>query len=499
MTHALAPEHAMTEVINPATGEAIAEVPAHTQEDTVEAFEVARCAQKRWAKSSLRERRRIFLRFHNLVIDQRDRIMDTIQAENGKNRLSALEEILDVAMTARHYAYKAGKLLSPQSRKPVVPLLTSTREERVPKGVVGIISPFNYPFSLTVSDAIAAIVAGNTVVVKPDSQTPLSALLGAELLAEAGLPSGVFNVVTGRGFEVGQAITRECDYLMFTGSTATGTALAEQVAPRLVDYSMELGGKNAMIVADDADIPRTVASSWPACFSNTGQLCISAERIYVHRTVAEEFIAGFVDRVKRLRVGGGTSWELDMGSLISAEHADKVERFVDDAVAKGARVLAGGVRLRELGDAFYTPTVLADVPETADLYRDEVFGPVVYIEVVASNDEAIARANDTDYGLNSTVWASPATGRKIASRLNSGTVNINEGYAPAWSAIDAPMGGFKTSGVGRRHGDGGLTKYTESRNVTLTRGVNLVNNGFRSDRWADVLASSLKLGRDILR
>ncbi|EEI16026.1 succinic semialdehyde dehydrogenase [Corynebacterium lipophiloflavum] len=499
MTQAVAPSRSMTDIINPVTGEVITQVVAHTKEETSEAFARARRAQKRWERTSLRTRRRIFLKFHNLVIDNRERIMDTIQAENGKNRLSALEEVLDVAMTARHYAYRAEKLLKPKSRRAGVPLWTSTREEFAPKGVVGAIAPFNYPFTLTISDAIPAILAGNAVVIKPDSQTPLSAILGAELLAEAGLPEGVFTVVTGRGSEVGQAITQECDYLMFTGSTATGQSLAEQVAPRLIDYSMELGGKNPLIVADDADVTRAVAGAWPACFGNSGQLCISIERIYVHRAVADEFIAGFVDRVKQLKVGGGTSWETDMGSLISVEHADLVESFVDDAVAKGATVLAGGKRLRELGDAFYAPTVLTDVPASADLHRAEVFGPVVYIEVVDSNDEAVRRANDTEYGLNSSVWAAPATGKKLASRLESGTVNINEGYAPAWTAIDAPMGGWKASGVGRRHGDGGMTKYTESRNVTQTRFMNVVNNGIDSKTWATALSTTLKLGRDILR
>lgn len=489
----------MTDIINPATGEVITQVPAHTKEETRDVFAVARRAQRRWEKTSFRQRRKIFLKFHNLVIDNRDRLMDTIQEENGKNRLSALEEILDVAMTARHYAYRAEKVLSPKSRRPAVPVVTSTREEFAPKGVVGIIAPFNYPLSLTISDAIPAMLAGNTVVLKPDSQTPLSAQLGAQLLAEAGLPDGIFNVVTGRGSEVGQAIMEECDYLMFTGSTATGKTLAEQVAPRLIDYSMELGGKNALIVADDADVDRAVAGIWPACFSNSGQLCISIERMYVHRSVADRFIPAFVDRVKQLKIGGGTSWDVDMGSLISVEHADEVERFVDDAVSKGARVLAGGQRLRDLGDAFYAPTVLIDVPENAELHSSEVFGPVVYIEVVDSNDEAVRRANDTDYGLNSSVWAAPATGKKIASRLKSGTVNINEGYAPAWTAMDAPMGGWKTSGVGRRHGDGGITKYTESRNITQTRFMNLVNNGIDSATWANVLSTSLKLGRDILR
>ncbi|WP_092151519.1 succinic semialdehyde dehydrogenase [Corynebacterium mycetoides] len=499
MTQTQAPARKMTDIINPQTGEVITQVPAHTKEDTAEVFERARRAQKRWEKTNFRKRRQIFLKFHNLVIDNRERILDTIQGENGKNRLSALEEVLDVAMNSRHYAYRAGKLLKPQKRRPAVPLWTSTREEFSPKGVVGVIAPFNYPFNLSLSDAIAAMLAGNAVVIKPDSRTPMSAILGAELLAEAGLPDGVCNIVTGSGSEVGQAIAEECDFLMFTGSTKTGQSLAEQVAPRLIDYSMELGGKNPLIVADDADIERATDGVWAACFGNSGQLCISIERIYVHRAVADEFIAGFVDRVKRMKVGAGTSWELDMGSLIDVDQVDVVDKFVQDAVSKGATVLTGGKRLPELGETFYAPTVLTDVPESADMYRNEVFGPVVYIEVVDSNEEAVRRANDTEYGLNSSVWAKPSTGKWLASQIEAGTVNINEGYAPSWTALDAPMGGWKNSGVGRRHGDVGITKYTESRNVTETRVMNVINNDLPSEMWSNVLATTLKLGRDIMR
>lgn len=498
MTHAMR-EHTTTDVINPATGEVIGSVTEHTREQTREAFERARLAQKRWERTSIWERRRILLRFHNLVLDNRDRLMDTIQDENGKNRLSALEELLDVALTSRHYAYRAGQLLKEHRRRSVVPFLTRTWEQHPPKGVVGIIAPFNYPLSLSITDALPALMAGNAVVLKPDTQTPLSALAGAELLERAGLPRDLFQVVTGSGSEVGQAIVEECDFLMFTGSTATGEKLAQQAAARLIDYSMELGGKNAMIVAHDADVKRAVEGAWTACFGNSGQLCISIERMYVHRNVADEFIPAFVSRVQAMRVGAGHDWDIDMGSQISVEHTEKIERFVDDAVSRGATVLTGGRRLRELGETFFAPTVLTDVPVDADLHSQEVFGPVVYIEVVDSDDEAISRVNDTTYGLNSSVWASPATGRRIAARLETGTVNINEGYAPAWSAIDAPMGGWKKSGAGRRHGDHGLTKYTEPRNVTQTRFTTLMNNGIPRDTWANILGISLKLGRDILR
>ncbi|OEY24304.1 succinic semialdehyde dehydrogenase [Corynebacterium sp. BCW_4722] len=486
----------LIDVTNPATGAVLGQVPRGTEGDVEEAFTRARRAQAQWARTSLRERARVLKRLHNLVIDGRDELMDLIQDENGKNRLSALEEVMDVAMTARYYAYNGAKVVRTKRRKAFAPVLTSTWEQRPPKGVVGVIAPFNYPLSLAVSDALPALMAGNAVVVKPDERTPLSALKAQELLALAGLPDGVFQVVTGTGEEVGQAIVQRCDFLMFTGSTATGAKLAQQAAARLIDYSMELGGKNAMIVAPDAPLERAVEGAWAACFANSGQLCISIERMYVHADVAETFIPAFVERVRGMKVGAGREWELDMGSQISVEHTDRIEAFVNDAVAKGARVLTGGHRT---GPAFFEPTVLIDVPPSADLHTQEVFGPVVYVEVVESLAQAVKRANASDYGLNASVWAAPATARQLASQLQCGTVNINEGYAPAWSTMDAPMGGWKRSGTGRRHGEHGILKYTEPRNVTLTRGMNLVANGLPRAEFADAMAAALKWGRGLLR
>lgn len=339
-------------------------------------------------------------------------------ADDAREAFARAREVADVAATALYYAQTGPSQLKTRRRFTPAPLLTTAREQRPPKGVVGVIAPFNYPLALAVSDAIPAMVAGNAVVLKPDLRTPLSALKAAGILREAGLP------------DVGQAIVEECDFLMFTGSTATGTRLAQQAAARLIDYSMELGGKNAMIVA------------------------------------AERFIPAFVEHAASMRVGPGRGWDVDMGAQISPEHTDRIEAFVNDALAKGATALTGG---RRTGPAFFEPTVLIDVPPDADLHSQEVFGPVVYVEVVDTLEEAVARANDTDYGLNSSVWAAPATARRLAGALESGTVNINEGYAPAWMALGAPMGGWKRSGMGRRHGEHGITKYTEPRNVTEMR------------------------------
>lgn len=487
-------------VISPFDGRELGEVSDHTAEDTSHAFERSRRAQEQWARTSMSERKKIMLRFHDLVLGRQDELLDTIQDESGKNRASAFDEVMDVAVTARHYAFAAAGLLRTARAKGALPVLTRTRVQREAKGVVGIIAPWNYPLVMAVSDAIPAILAGNTVVLKPDSKTPLTALLAARLLEEAGLPGFVFQVVTGSGEVVGQAIARECDYLMFTGSTKTGRLLAKTAGERLIDFSAELGGKNPLIVADDADLDKAVNGAVAACFTNSGQLCISVERIYVHQELASDFTARFTAAVKRLQLGAGHEWTVEMGSLISPAHREQVAALVDDAVAKGAAVLTGGRSLPDLGESFYTPTVLTGVPEDAELFGEETFGPVVAIELVTSNEEAVRLANDSPYGLNASVWAKPATGRKIAAQLEFGTVNINDGFAAAWGSVDAPMGGWKASGVGRRHAAEGLLKYTESRTVAEQRILPITGpQDMPRDTYARTISTALKLGKHLLR
>lgn len=485
---------------NPADGTIVGTTNYYGADTALEAVERARAKQPEWAATAVKERKKTMLRYHDLVLKHQKELLDIIQDESGKNRRAAFEEVLDNALTARHYAYRAEKLLSPDRAKVALPIATKTQVQHAPVGVVGIIAPWNYPLVLAISDAIPAIMAGNTVVLKPDSSTPMTSLRAAELLAEAGLPKDVLTVVPGSGREVGQALVNSVDYLMFTGSSDTGAKLASQAGERLIGFSGELGGKNPLIVTSDADVDKVVSGVRHACFSNTGQLCISIERIYVHRDVADKFIPAFVRCVEKMRIGPGHDWDIDMGSLISSDQADTVASFVEDAVSKGATVATGGKRLPDLGENFYAPTVLLNVPEDARLHREEVFGPVVYIEVVDSHEEAIRRANDTEYGLNASVWGRPATAREIASQLEAGTVNINEGYAAGWSSIGAPMGGWKRSGVGRRHGDDGLLKFTEARTVAEQRIVSIAGpDGLAPEKWANLLTMALKYGRDVLR
>ncbi|UVJ40116.1 succinic semialdehyde dehydrogenase [Arthrobacter sp. CJ23] len=482
---------------SPFDGTHIGDVPLCTPEDAERAVEGARAAQRAWAAVPIERRRRVIRRFHDLLHEQQEDILDIVQAETGKARISAYEEFADVALTASYYARTAARHLRSSRRRGAMPLLTRTVEHQVPKGVIGIISPWNYPLTLAVSDAIPALLAGNGVVLKPDSQTPFTALRVLKLMLDAGLPPALFQIVTGTGSTLGPALIGRVDYLMFTGSTRTGKTVAKQCAERLIGFSAELGGKNPMLVLADADVARTAEGAVQACFSNAGQLCVSIERLYVHDDVYERFMDAFIKQVERMRLGAGRDWEIDMGSLISQQQLDTVGAHVEDALSKGAQLITGGHPRPELGPLFYEPTVLGGVTADMLLARSETFGPVVAVYRVRDDEEAIALANDTDFGLNASVWSTPEHGASVARRLQAGTVNINEGYAAAWASHDAPMGGMKDSGAGRRHGREGILKYTESQTVALQRLIPVgPTPGLSHKRYAQLMTRAVKiLGR----
>ncbi len=454
----------------PATGNVLGYVPHAVADDVAAAAAAARSAQPGWGRRAADERSKVLLRFATLVLDRQDEVLDLIQLENGKARRHAFEEVIDVAQVSRYYARTAPRYLRPHRRAGAIPALTQTWEYHHPKGVVGIISPWNYPLTLGISDALPALAAGNAVITKPDSQTPYTALWAAELLEEAGLPKGVLSVVTGSGSELGAPVIANSDFLMFTGSTQTGRTVAAQAATRLIDYSMELGGKNAILILADADLGKAVPGAVRAAFSNTGQLCISMERMYIDTAIWDEFVPRFVKATKSLRLGHSLDYKSDIGSLISAKQLEIVVRHVQEATSKGATLLAGGKARPDIGPYFYEPTILTDTSPEATLYAEETFGPVISLYRVGSVDEAIERANDSCYGLNFSVWTRNARlGRDIASRLEAGTVNVNEAYAAAWASVDAPMGGWKDSGVGSRHGEHGILKYTNAQTVSIQR------------------------------
>jgi succinate-semialdehyde dehydrogenase/glutarate-semialdehyde dehydrogenase len=483
----------------PYSGARLATLPSCTAEDADEAFARARRAQPAWARVPVRERARIVLRFHDLLLDRQDEVLDLVQAENGKARRDALLEVADVANTARYYARRAPGLLRDRHRAGMVPVLTVTREVRHPKGVAVVISPWNYPLSLAAGDTLPALLAGNAVVQKPDTQTALTALWTLARAREAGLPADVWQMVVGPARTLGPALIRNADYLMFTGSTASGRTIAEQAGARLLGCALELGGKNPMLVLDDADLDRAVEGAVRGCFSSSGQLCISIERLYVQDGIYEPFVARFLAAIRSMKIGADLDFSCDMGSLTGPRQLETVEAHVQDARAKGARLLIGGRRRPDLGPLFYEPTVLADVPPTASCYAEETFGPVVSLYRFGSVDEAVARANDTRYGLNASVWTRDTVrGRELARRLDVGAVNVNEAYAPAWGSIDAPMGGRGESGLGRRHGADGLLKYTDQQTVALQRLHNLTApSGVSQESFARAVTASMRILRRI--
>ncbi|MEU4420793.1 succinic semialdehyde dehydrogenase [Actinoplanes sp. NPDC024001] len=489
-----APGAATITTTEPYTGKPLADLPTSTAQDVRDAFARARVAQADWAATPVAERKRIMLRFHDLVLERQEQALDLMQSENGKTRRDAFLEVTDIAITARYYARSAAALLAPRRRRGAVPVLTHTTELRHPKGVVTVISPWNYPLSMAAGDAIPALMAGNAVVQKPDTQTALTALWALDLMREAGLPADVWQMVIGPGSSIGDALMAGADYLMFTGSTASGRRIARGAGERLIGASLELGGKNPMIVLADADVERTVEGAIAACFSSTGQLCVSVERMYVADEIFAEFTAAFAARTRQLRIGAAYDYSVDVGSLTTSAQLDTVTAHVRDALAKGATLLAGGTARPDLGPLFYEPTILTGVTPDMTLFDQETFGPVVSIYRFTDLDDAVQRANATPYGLNASVWTRDgAAGRAVAARIHAGTVNVNEAFAAAWGSVDAPMGGMGDSGPGRRHGAEGLLKYTEPQTIAHQRLQGFTPPaGISPERWTRMITTVLK-------
>ncbi|SDB87072.1 succinate-semialdehyde dehydrogenase / glutarate-semialdehyde dehydrogenase [Raineyella antarctica] len=327
--------------LSPLTGEPLAQVPQSGAEDVLAAFDRARAAQEQWSQVPAPERARRLLAFHDLVMAAREELIELIVAETGKTPVEAFEEVFAVAATARYYGLLAPRYLTSRRVRGVLPLLTRVVVNAVPYGVVGIISPWNYPFFLSMADGLAALVAGNAVVVKPASLTVMSAAYGAGLLAEAGIPADLWQVVAGPAERIGEKILASADAVCFTGSIQTGRRLAREAAGRLLPATFELAGKNPMIVLDDADPDRAAAGAVRSCFVSAGQLCVATERLYVADAVYDRFRGRLVERVRRMRLRPGMHWDSDLGTLIGPEQLDKVSRHVEDARSKGATVLVG--------------------------------------------------------------------------------------------------------------------------------------------------------------
>jgi len=455
---------------NPATGETLREFECASAAEVTAAVERARAAQPAWAELGVWARVDILRRFQRLLHQNKDEVACIITRENGKPQVEALlTEVLVVLDAARFLIENAHAILKPEPvpHGNLVMKTKSARLLREPYGVIGIISPWNYPFSTPATEGLAALVAGNAVVMKPSEFTPLAALEVGRLLHEAGVPHDIFQVVVGDGL-TGAALTEaSIDKIVFTGSVRTGKRVAETAATKLLPVLLELGGKDPMLVLDDVELEAVTSAALWGAFMNAGQTCLSVERCYVHRSLYEKFLAAVVEKTGKLRLGNGMDPETDVGPMIHEQQLRVVEAQVADAIARGARLLYGGRRLPELGPTFYAPTVLADVTHGMLIMREETFGPVLPVMPFATDDEALRLANDSEFGLAASVWTSHRRrGEALARRIQAGTVMVND-VISCYGISEAPHGGVKLSGLGRAHGRLGLeemvrVKYVDS-------------------------------------
>ncbi len=440
----------------------LAQIPVTSEADLHAAVARARTAQPTWAATPVVHRCGVLREFGRILHQRRQEVAECITREAGKPNVEALiTEALVALDAARFCANNAVAFLHPQRVPHGNPMMKVKRGQllREPHGVIGIIAPWNYPFSIPATESLAALVTGNAVVLKPSEFTTLVGLKLAELLHAAGVPRDVFQVVTGAGETGAALLASNIDKLIFTGSVGTGRRVAEAAGKRLLPVVLELGGKDAMLVLEDASVEVASSAAVWGAFVNCGQACLSVERCYVHRSLYEKFVLACVEKTKRLRVGNGMDQNIEIGPMIHARQLANVASQVEEAVAAGATVLTGGHALAELGPNFYAPTVITGVDHSMRIMRDETFGPVLAImpfDSSAHDDAAVALINDSDFGLAASLWtANRARGEALARRIRSGTVMVNDAIT-CFGISEAPHGGVGQSGIGRTHGFQGL-------------------------------------------
>jgi acyl-CoA reductase-like NAD-dependent aldehyde dehydrogenase len=470
-THPPSPQGADIPVENPATGQIVAHVPDLNASAVAELAARGRAAQPQWEAFGFEARGRVLLRAQKWLIDNSQRVIETIVSETGKTYEDAqFAEIAYAANAFGFWAKEAPNYLGDERIKSSQIMLKGKKLilRYRPIGLIGVIGPWNYPLTNSFGDCIPALAAGNSVILKPSEVTPLTSMLLAEGLRECGVPDGVFQVATGRG-GTGAALTDNVDMIMFTGSTATGRKVAEGAAKRLIPCSLELGGKDPMIVLSDADLERAANIAVYYSMQNAGQTCISLERVYVEAPVYDEFVGKVTDKMRALRVGAPHGpGSVDVGAITFPPQLDTVIDHVSDAVDKGARVLVGGKQVENVSGRFFEPTLLVDVDHTMKIMTEETFGPTLPIMKVADADEAVRLANDSPYGLGASVFTRDTErGEAIARRLESGAANVNDAMVN-YTALELPMGGAKASGIGSRHGAGGIRKYCSQQAIVIT-------------------------------
>ncbi len=456
--------------LSPSTLEPIGEIEVQTADDVKQALERARKVQPAWAALPVEERARVLQRALKLVIARREEIIETVLAETGKARSEALSmEIFASCDVLSYYGRRAPRFLRPEKRRLHGLLRFAKRLQVVyrPLGVVGVITPWNGPFILTVNPTAQALVAGNAVLLKPSEVAPHAGALAVEIFRDAGVPEGVLQLLTGDG-ETGAALCESgVDKVCFTGSVATGRKVAAACAERLIPCTLELGGKDPMIVCADADVESAAAGALAGAFMNTGQYCCGTERVYVVDEVAEAFTDEVLRRVGELRQGA--SGEFDLGAIFWDRQLEVIEQHVQDAVDRGATLRAGGRRNPELAGLYYEPTVLTDVDHQMRIMREETFGPILPIMRVRDEEEALRLANDTRYGLSATVWTQdPYKATELARRLEAGGVCVND-MTVTYGCPEAPFGGLKDSGVGQVNGESGLKSYCHALPILSDR------------------------------
>jgi acyl-CoA reductase-like NAD-dependent aldehyde dehydrogenase len=455
---------------NPATGEVLAELGCATPEDVHNAVLRAKAAQAQWQGTPVSERVKVLRRFQQLLSEQRDVVARLICREAGKPAAEALATEVLVVLDAAEFCIREAHVFLRDKPLPHRNLAMKTKRGKLvsePYGVIGIVAPWNYPFSIPAIETLGALVTGNSVVLKPSECTPLVALELQRLLLAAGLSPDLMPVVIGEG-PVGAALVDSAiDKLIFTGSVATGKRVGEAAARRLLPVVLELGGKDPMIVLDDADLDIASSGALWGALMNAGQTCLSVERCYVHRSLYEPFLELCRRKIAKLRVGNGSASEVEIGPMIHERQLKIVDDQVQDAVSHGARLLAGGTRLTELGPNFYAPTLLADVSNDMRLMQEETFGPVLPVAPFDSDEEAVRLANDSDFGLAASVWTrDPRRGEAMASKIKAGTVMLND-MISCFGIAEAPHGGFKQSGIGRTHGQPGLQEMVQVKYVDV--------------------------------
>jgi acyl-CoA reductase-like NAD-dependent aldehyde dehydrogenase len=459
------------EIENPATGEVIATIADMSEPEVAAIVARARAAQPAWAELGFKRRGELMRALRGWFVRERKTLIDAVVAENGKTREDALlAELFYLADSMGFWAKRAERYLADERHRTHSPFVFGKKvfTRYRPVGVVGVIAPWNYPLSLGVGDALPALMAGNSVVIKPSEIAPLAVMALVDGAHEVGFPDGVFEVATGAG-ATGAALIEHVDMIQFTGSTRTGRKVAARCGERLIPCSLELGGKDPMIVLADADVERAANMAVEWGLRNAGQICMSVERVYVEAPVYDEFVSKVSEKAGALRVGKpGGYGTVDVGAITFPPQIDTIESHVSDALAKGARAVVGGKRGPGPG-RFYEPTVLVDVDHSMDCMTEETFGPTLPIMKVSDEDEAVRLANDSEYGLGSSIFTRDIErGERLARRLFAGNTWINDAIV-SYMAQEAPFSGARNSGVGGRHGKIGIRKYTEPQTVLVTR------------------------------